>query len=134
MRMTGNKTSKGYLPISVAEWQGFPWHLVKVLLPCFLVSVGAHKDNLKVVSIWSLLDLFVPLTQVWSEGSATQRNDNEWSRKCYLFGINYYWNVIYITTKSIMLGGVCLIFSQLKLFLQGAAILHLNHACYKSSW
>ena len=85
--MTGYKTTKGYLLISVAERQGFPWHLFKVFFPCLLVSVGAHKDNLKVVSIGSLLDLLVPLRQVRGEGSATQRNDDdhEWSRSVIFF-------------------------------------------------
>ena len=53
-----------YLLVPISKVQRLPWHLSEVLLPRLVISVGAHKNDVKVVGIGTLLDLLVPLCQL----------------------------------------------------------------------
>ncbi len=63
------------LLFSFHEGKGKPGHLVEILLKRCIVSIRADKNNLKLVSIWSLLEAFVPRGKLRSE-TPTKESDN----------------------------------------------------------
>ncbi len=64
-----------YLLFPFRKRKGKPGHLVEILLKGCIISVWADKNNLKLVSIWSLLEAIVPRGKLRSK-TPTKESDN----------------------------------------------------------